>query len=88
MCSQLAKKLHPDANKGDADAERFQEVQRAYEVILCSVLILFFCEFSRKLFAARLYMLLKRFDMNICPFLCSKIKLNINNYLFFVDSQG
>lgn len=32
---QLAKKLHPDTNKGDADAERkFQEVQRAYEVQL------------------------------------------------------
>ena len=30
---QLAKKLHPDTNKDDADAERkFQEVQRAYEV--------------------------------------------------------
>lgn len=29
---KLAKKLHPDTNKGDADAERkFQEVQRAYE---------------------------------------------------------
>ncbi|RWW02666.1 hypothetical protein GW17_00034230 [Ensete ventricosum] len=32
----LAKKLHPDTNKDDADAERkFQEVQRAYEVIYC-----------------------------------------------------
>ncbi|KAK3131456.1 hypothetical protein QOZ80_6AG0506680 [Eleusine coracana subsp. coracana] len=30
----LAKKLHPDTNKGDADAERkFQEVQRAYETL-------------------------------------------------------
>ncbi|KAJ6847895.1 chaperone protein dnaJ GFA2, mitochondrial-like [Iris pallida] len=30
----LAKKLHPDTNKDDADAERkFQEVQRAYEVL-------------------------------------------------------
>ncbi|KAK1263118.1 hypothetical protein QJS04_geneDACA022333 [Acorus gramineus] len=30
----LAKKLHPDTNKEDADAERkFQEVQRAYEVL-------------------------------------------------------
>ncbi|XP_035820254.1 chaperone protein dnaJ 1, mitochondrial-like [Zea mays] len=29
---ELAKKLHPDTNKGDADAEpKFQEVQRAYE---------------------------------------------------------
>nr|CAD1830954.1 unnamed protein product [Ananas comosus var. bracteatus] len=31
---ELAKKLHPDTNKGDADAERkFQEVQRAYETL-------------------------------------------------------
>ncbi|XP_057966432.1 chaperone protein dnaJ GFA2, mitochondrial [Malania oleifera] len=30
----LAKKLHPDANKDDADAEaKFQEVQEAYEVL-------------------------------------------------------
>ncbi|XP_043722787.1 chaperone protein dnaJ GFA2, mitochondrial-like [Telopea speciosissima] len=30
----LAKKLHPDTNKDDADAERkFQEVQKAYEVL-------------------------------------------------------
>ncbi|KAG6510293.1 hypothetical protein ZIOFF_028302 [Zingiber officinale] len=30
----LAKKLHPDTNKDDSDAERkFQEVQRAYEVL-------------------------------------------------------
>ncbi|OVA11192.1 Heat shock protein DnaJ [Macleaya cordata] len=30
----LAKKLHPDTNKGDADAEKkFQEVQKAYEVL-------------------------------------------------------
>uniref|UniRef100_A0A1D1YIA1 Chaperone protein dnaJ 1, mitochondrial n=2 Tax=Anthurium amnicola TaxID=1678845 RepID=A0A1D1YIA1_9ARAE len=30
----LAKKLHPDTNKDDADAERkFQEVQRSYEVL-------------------------------------------------------
>uniref|UniRef100_A0ACD5Y0A4 Uncharacterized protein n=1 Tax=Avena sativa TaxID=4498 RepID=A0ACD5Y0A4_AVESA len=30
----LAKKLHPDTNKGDADAEKkFQEVQRAYETL-------------------------------------------------------
>ncbi|CAA6660587.1 unnamed protein product [Spirodela intermedia] len=30
----LAKKLHPDTNKDDAEAERkFQEVQRAYEVL-------------------------------------------------------
>ncbi|XP_038975890.1 LOW QUALITY PROTEIN: chaperone protein dnaJ GFA2, mitochondrial-like [Phoenix dactylifera] len=30
----LAKKLHPDTNKEDADAEKkFQEVQRAYEVL-------------------------------------------------------
>ncbi|KMZ59680.1 Chaperone protein dnaJ [Zostera marina] len=30
----LAKKLHPDTNKNDAEAERkFQEVQRAYEVL-------------------------------------------------------
>ncbi|KAJ4969399.1 hypothetical protein NE237_016100 [Protea cynaroides] len=30
----LAKKLHPDTNKDDADAERkFQEVQQAYEVL-------------------------------------------------------
>ncbi|XXG63013.1 hypothetical protein AAC387_Pa05g1287 [Persea americana] len=30
----LAKKLHPDTNKDDADAERkFQEVQRVYEVL-------------------------------------------------------
>ncbi|ERN10849.1 hypothetical protein AMTR_s00027p00246350 [Amborella trichopoda] len=30
----LAKKLHPDTNKNDADAEKkFQEVQRAYEVL-------------------------------------------------------
>ncbi|PIA28214.1 hypothetical protein AQUCO_07200096v1 [Aquilegia coerulea] len=30
----LAKKLHPDTNKDDADAERkFQQVQRAYEVL-------------------------------------------------------
>ncbi|KAM0940492.1 putative Heat shock protein DnaJ, cysteine-rich [Dioscorea sansibarensis] len=30
----LAKKLHPDTNKDDADAEnKFQEVQRAYEVL-------------------------------------------------------
>jgi DnaJ domain len=47
-CLQLAKKLHPDTNKGDTDSERkFQEVQRAYEVILPSVLFfLIFCEFS------------------------------------------
>nr|CAD1828241.1 unnamed protein product [Ananas comosus var. bracteatus] len=32
--TKLAKKLHPDTNKGDADAERkFQEVQRAYETL-------------------------------------------------------
>ncbi|KAF8396094.1 hypothetical protein HHK36_017706 [Tetracentron sinense] len=31
---ELAKKLHPDTNKDDADAERkFQEVQKAYEVL-------------------------------------------------------
>ncbi|KAF5205254.1 Chaperone protein dnaj [Thalictrum thalictroides] len=31
---RLAKKLHPDTNKDDADADRkFQEVQRAYEVL-------------------------------------------------------
>lgn len=31
---QLAKKLHPDTNKDDPDAEKkFQEVQKAYEVI-------------------------------------------------------
>ncbi|KAM3206656.1 hypothetical protein ACQJBY_062028 [Aegilops geniculata] len=30
----LAKKLHPDTNKGDADAEKkFQEVQKAYETL-------------------------------------------------------
>ncbi|KAM0913875.1 hypothetical protein ACQ4PT_011859 [Festuca glaucescens] len=30
----LAKKLHPDTNKGDTDAEKkFQEVQRAYETL-------------------------------------------------------
>ncbi|WOL17423.1 hypothetical protein Cni_G26215 [Canna indica] len=30
----LAKKLHPDTNKGDAESEKkFQEVQRAYEVL-------------------------------------------------------
>ncbi|RWW18413.1 hypothetical protein GW17_00017602 [Ensete ventricosum] len=33
LSMQLAKKLHPDTNKDDADAEKkFQEVQRAYEV--------------------------------------------------------
>lgn len=31
---QLAKKLHPDTNKDDPDAEKkFQEVSKAYEVI-------------------------------------------------------
>lgn len=30
---QLAKKWHPDVNKGNADAEKkFQEIQQAYEV--------------------------------------------------------
>jgi molecular chaperone DnaJ len=30
---QLAKKYHPDMNKGDAEAEaKFQEIQHAYEV--------------------------------------------------------
>lgn len=33
LSMQLAKKLHPDTNKDDADAEKkFQEVQHAYEV--------------------------------------------------------
>lgn len=34
MClQQLAKKLHPDTNKEDPEAEtKFQEVQKAYEV--------------------------------------------------------
>lgn len=33
----LAKKLHPDTNKDDVDAERkFQEVQKAYEVLFSS----------------------------------------------------
>lgn len=47
MYLQLAKKLHPDTNTEDADAERkFQEVQRAYEVILPSILTFqTFCEF-------------------------------------------
>lgn len=43
---QLAKKLHPDTNKDDPDAEKkFQEVSKAYEVIsihLC------FAEISHK----------------------------------------
>lgn len=31
---QLAKKLHPDTNKNDPDTEKkFQEVQKAYEVL-------------------------------------------------------
>nr|CAD1832983.1 unnamed protein product [Ananas comosus var. bracteatus] len=37
---ELAKKLHPDANKGDADADaerKFQEVQQAYEVVLINM---------------------------------------------------
>ena len=34
MILQLAKKLHPDTNKDDPEAEKkFQEVQRAYEVL-------------------------------------------------------
>jgi hypothetical protein len=33
---QLAKKLHPDTNKDDPDAEKkFQEVSMAYEVHPC-----------------------------------------------------
>lgn len=32
---QLAKRLHPDMNKDDPDAEKkFQEVQKAYEVLV------------------------------------------------------
>lgn len=32
---QLAKKWHPDVNKGNADAEKkFQEIQQAYEVCI------------------------------------------------------
>lgn len=47
---QLAKKLHPDTNKDDADAERkFQEVQRVYEVLFFYffnyiILVVFFNE--------------------------------------------
>jgi hypothetical protein len=34
---QLAKKWHPDVNKGNAEAEKkFQEIQQAYEVCLSS----------------------------------------------------
>lgn len=33
---QLAKQLHPDTNKNDPEAEKkFQEVQKAYEVLNC-----------------------------------------------------
>jgi len=35
FCIQLAKKLHPDMNKDDPEAEtKFQEVSKAYEVSL------------------------------------------------------
>lgn len=35
---QLAKKLHPDMNKDDPEAEKkFQEVSKAYEVSLTSL---------------------------------------------------
>lgn len=35
LIPQLAKKLHPDTNKDDPEAEKkFQEVQKAYEVYL------------------------------------------------------
>lgn len=49
---QLAKKLHPDTNKDDPEAEKkFQEVQKAYEVYwdfsrvehADTILIFFFC---------------------------------------------
>lgn len=37
---KLAKKMHPDKNKDDPDAnEKFQELARAYEVIHHNVLI-------------------------------------------------
>jgi len=37
MCSQLAKKYHPDMNKNDPNAQKkFQEVSEAYEVCLQS----------------------------------------------------
>ena len=36
---QLAKQLHPDMNKDDPEAEKkFQEVQKAYEVVFVSLI--------------------------------------------------
>lgn len=41
---QLAKKLHPDTNKDDPDAEKkFQEVSKAYEVISIHFYLSGFC---------------------------------------------
>lgn len=41
---QLAKKLHPDTNKEDPDAEKkFQEVSKAYEVISVHFYLSSFC---------------------------------------------
>jgi len=42
---QLAKKLHPDANKDDPEAEKkFQEVTLAYEVYYCCFCLSYFPE--------------------------------------------